>query len=96
MYFGGYSPPAIELCAEYCDVPSISAWHGRLVLRPQAATLSGRGSLPLRVAEWVFTVVFLGEYLLRLTAVRQPLRYAASFFGIIDLLTQRSNQDRPD
>ena len=20
LYFGGYSPPAIELCAEYCDV----------------------------------------------------------------------------
>ena len=40
----------------------------------------------LRVAEWVFTVVFLIEYLLRLSAVRQPQRYATSFFGIIDLL----------
>lgn len=40
----------------------------------------------LRLAEWVFTVVFLLEYVLRLIAVRDPRRYVTSFFGIIDLL----------
>jgi len=36
--------------------------------------------------EWFFTVLFTVEYLLRLACVGQPLRYAASFFGVIDLL----------
>ena len=37
--------------------------------------------------EWVFTVLFTAEYVLRLMIVRRPLRYATSFFGIIDLLS---------
>jgi voltage-gated potassium channel len=40
----------------------------------------------LRVIEWVLTAVFTVEYVLRLVAVRHPLRYAVSFFGIVDLL----------
>jgi voltage-gated potassium channel len=40
----------------------------------------------LRLAEWGFTVVFTVEYVLRLICTRQPLRYAFSFLGLIDLL----------
>ena len=40
----------------------------------------------LFAAEWVFTVLFTVEYLLRLAIVKQPLRYATSFFGAVDLL----------
>lgn len=40
----------------------------------------------LSVAEWVFTVVFSIEYLLRLYASPRRFRYARSFFGVIDLL----------
>jgi voltage-gated potassium channel len=40
----------------------------------------------LRVVEWGLTGVFTVEYLLRLVAVRRPLAYAGSFFGIVDLL----------
>jgi len=40
----------------------------------------------LYVAEWFFTLLFTAEYAARLWAVRKPLRYATSFFGIIDLL----------
>ena len=36
--------------------------------------------------EWAFTGLFTVEYLLRLYCVRHPLRYALSFFGIVDLL----------
>ena len=36
--------------------------------------------------EWIFTVLFTLEYILRLMSVRRPLRYALSFFGVIDLL----------
>jgi len=38
------------------------------------------------VLEWFFTAFFTAEYLLRLYCVYKPIRYATSFFGIIDLL----------
>jgi voltage-gated potassium channel len=37
-------------------------------------------------AEWFFTGLFTLEYLARLAAVRNQMRYARSFFGIVDLL----------
>jgi voltage-gated potassium channel len=37
--------------------------------------------------EWGITLLFTLEYLARLVCVRHPIRYATSFFGIIDLLT---------
>ena len=37
-------------------------------------------------AEWTFTALFSVEYLLRMISVRQPLRYAISFYGLVDLL----------
>ena len=40
----------------------------------------------LYTLEWVFTLLFTVEYVLRLLSVRRPLRYATSFFGIVDLL----------
>jgi len=37
--------------------------------------------------EWGFTLLFTAEYLVRLVAVRRPLKYATSFYGIVDLLS---------
>ena len=39
------------------------------------------------VLEWVFTILFTIEYILRLYSSRQPSRYATSFFGLVDLLS---------
>jgi voltage-gated potassium channel len=36
--------------------------------------------------EWFFTLLFTVEYLLRLLCVGRPLKYAASFYGLVDLL----------
>jgi voltage-gated potassium channel len=36
--------------------------------------------------EWFFTILFTVEYTLRLLCVGNPLRYATSFFGVVDLL----------
>jgi voltage-gated potassium channel len=36
--------------------------------------------------EWLFTLLFTVEYAARLATVRHPLRYAFSFYGLIDLL----------
>lgn len=52
------------------SVPEIRASHGPL----------------LRSIEWGLTVAFSLEYLLRLACVRKPLKYALSFYGIVDLL----------
>lgn len=41
----------------------------------------------LRAVEWVLTILFTAEYVLRLACVDRPIRYAVSFFGIVDLLS---------
>lgn len=40
----------------------------------------------LVLLEWILTVVFTAEYVLRLYSVYHPWKYARSFFGVIDLL----------
>jgi len=40
----------------------------------------------LYLFEWLFTLLFTLEYILRLACVRKTLEYATSFFGVIDLL----------
>jgi voltage-gated potassium channel len=41
----------------------------------------------LFVAEWVITLFFTIEYILRLYCVYSPVKYAKSLFGIIDLIS---------
>lgn len=43
------------------------------------------GDLFLKL-EWIFTIFFTIEYILRLYAVLRPWKYATSFYGIIDFL----------
>lgn len=37
--------------------------------------------------EWLITILFTLEYLLRLGVARRPGRYAGSFYGVVDLLS---------
>jgi voltage-gated potassium channel len=39
------------------------------------------------VLEWVFTIIFTVEYLLRIYSVYRPWKYISSFYGVIDLLS---------
>lgn len=39
----------------------------------------------LYLAEWFFTLLFTIEYVVRLWVVKRPMRYATSFYGVIDL-----------
>ncbi|MEL6123936.1 MAG: ion transporter, partial [Bacteroidota bacterium] len=48
--------------------------------------LSSEWKATLYVVEWLFTIIFTVEYVLRLLTVRRPMKYALSFYGIIDLL----------
>jgi voltage-gated potassium channel len=41
----------------------------------------------MNALEWTFTLLFTAEYIARLACVRHPLRYATSFYGIIDLIS---------
>lgn len=36
--------------------------------------------------EWIFTILFTIEYILRLVSIKKPAMYITSFFGVIDLL----------
>jgi voltage-gated potassium channel len=57
-----------------------------VVLLDSVPAVRARWHGVLYAAEWFFTLLFTAEYALRLWVVRKPLRYARSFFGIIDLL----------
>jgi voltage-gated potassium channel len=52
---------------------SVQAWHAR-------------HAVAFASMEWFFTALFTVEYLARLVSVDRPLRYARSFFGVVDLI----------
>lgn len=41
----------------------------------------------LIVLEWIFTIIFTLEYVLRIFVSKKPLKYIFSFYGVIDLLS---------
>jgi len=41
----------------------------------------------LNYSEWIITVLFSVEYILRIVSVKKPFRYIFSFYGVIDLLS---------
>jgi voltage-gated potassium channel len=57
-----------------------------VVVADSVAPLHARHHAAFGRFEWFFTAVFTLEYLARLCSVQRPLRYALSFFGIVDLL----------
>ncbi len=52
---------------------SVASWHAEF----------GRFFL---ILEWIFTILFTIEYILRLVSIKRPLSYVFSFLGIVDLL----------
>ncbi|MDA9968667.1 ion transporter [Polaribacter sp.] len=41
----------------------------------------------LDISEWIITLLFSLEYILRLISIKKPFKYIFSFYGIIDLLS---------
>lgn len=41
----------------------------------------------IKIVEWIITICFTIEYILRIKIVRKPAKYIFSFYGIIDLLS---------
>ncbi|HEY0823295.1 MAG TPA: ion transporter [Ramlibacter sp.] len=58
-----------------------------VVVLDSVPALNRRWRTAFDVAEWFFTVLFTVEYLARLVSVKRQLKYALSFFGIVDLLS---------
>lgn len=46
----------------------------------------GAGTIFLKI-EWTLTILFSIEYIFRVIAVKRPLRYMLSFYGLIDLFS---------
>jgi len=57
-----------------------------VVILDSVQSITARHGALFTVLEWGFTLLFTAEYVLRLLCVRRPLRYATSFFGVVDLL----------
>lgn len=55
------------------------------VMLESVDAIERRFGTALRTAEWVFTIGFTAEYVLRLLCIGRPARYARSFFGVVDL-----------
>ena len=57
-----------------------------LVMLDSVSAIRASWGKALYIAEWFFTILFTIEYFLRLYSVGRPIKYATSFFGVIDLL----------
>ena len=56
------------------------------VLADSVQSMTLRHGTLLTALEWIFTILFTLEYVARLSCVERPLRYALSFYGIVDLI----------
>ena len=57
------------------------------VMLDSVESINRQYGMPLRIAEWCFTLLFTVEYGVRLWVSANPWRYARSFFGVVDLLS---------
>lgn len=72
---------AFDVVLIWCVLVSVAA----VMLESVSRLRETYGGLLLFI-EWFFTILFTIEYIFRLISVSRPLRYALSFFGLVDLL----------
>lgn len=58
-----------------------------LVMLESVATLNVKYFEIFYLAEWIITIIFSIEYILRVISIRKPWTYILSFYGIVDLLS---------
>ncbi len=58
-----------------------------LVMLESVLSIAANYLQTLHVLEWIITVIFTLEYILRILIVQRPIRYVFSFYGIIDFLS---------
>jgi voltage-gated potassium channel len=92
---GGWRRSAFEVIFE-ADTPAGRGFDVALlivivasvvtVMLDSVQSVGGRYPRVFDALEWVFTLVFSLEYLLRIACVERRVRYVRSFFGVVDLL----------
>lgn len=58
-----------------------------LVMIESVPSLLKEYSRHLYIAEWVITILFTIEFIMRLIVVKKPWKYMTSFYGVVDLLS---------
>lgn len=58
-----------------------------LVMLESVRELDARYHTLFKVLEWVITILFTIEYMIRIVTIKAPRKYIFSFYGIIDLLS---------
>ncbi|WP_405570818.1 ion transporter [Winogradskyella sp. Asnod2-B02-A] len=58
-----------------------------LVMLESVASIDKEYHQLLYIGEWIVTILFSIEYILRIVSVKKPVKYIFSFFGIIDFLS---------
>lgn len=65
---------------------ALIAFSVLLVMLETVEEIDARHGTLLLVLEWIVTILFTIEYIARLATVDNKIRYARSFFGVVDLL----------
>lgn len=58
-----------------------------LVMLESVASFDAKYHVFLNTSEWIITILFTIEYLVRIITVKKPLKYIFSFYGLVDLLS---------
>ncbi len=58
-----------------------------VVILESVKSINAKYEFQFDVIEWVFTVFFTIEYVLRIYVTKKPIKYIFSFYGIIDFLS---------
>lgn len=58
-----------------------------LVMLESVKSIDERFHAFLNISEWIITILFTIEYIIRIISVKKPIKYITSFYGIIDLLS---------
>lgn len=58
-----------------------------LVMLESVESFDAKYHNALYIGEWIFTILFSIEYILRIISIKKPLKYVFSFYGIIDFLS---------
>ena len=58
-----------------------------LVMLESVESIESEYAAILNISEWIITILFSIEYILRIISVKNPKTYIFSFYGIIDLLS---------
>jgi len=58
-----------------------------LVVMESIPSINAKYGHGLKISEWIITLIFSIEYILRISVAYQPKKYVFSFYGIIDFLS---------